>query len=169
MHFGTQLKAEYVVKMGIFVSSAGLKAQDGETSHHRTIRLVSTTFTHPDNWWGNHLHKAHPVGVYTHVNHCLITDLLMEPNMFICWNQAVAVVCVSVVSCELVTETETYWKVPKTWGVPELQWLWFTVCVTLPYFCCCLLISRSQKCWTHISPATGRLKFSFCGSSLFYQ
>lgn len=83
MHFGTQLKAEYVDKMGIFASSAGLKAQDGEMSHHRTVGLVSTTFTHPDNWWGNHLHKAHPVGVYTHVNHCLITDLLIVLNMFI--------------------------------------------------------------------------------------
>lgn len=53
--------------------------------HHRTIRQVSTTFTHPDSRWGNHLSAAHPVGVNTFINYCtgsLIRALLIKSNMF---------------------------------------------------------------------------------------
>lgn len=56
--------------------------------HHRTMRLVSTTFTHPDKRWGNHLSKAHLVGVYTLVSYytgSLITILSIISKMFF-WN-----------------------------------------------------------------------------------
>lgn len=99
------------------------------------MRLVSTTFMHPDRRWGNHLRKAHLVGVYTLITYCtgsligVIVDSIK--HSYLTWPLTICFDCSMCRSCIQVkvlfcAVMEAYIKVSKHSKHGEPLSMWFT-------------------------------------------
>lgn len=133
-----------MLKWGFFYF-AGLRRRIEKQFHHRTIRLVSTTFTHPDKRWGNHPSKAHRSA---HICKLLYLAVWLVP----CWryqiclsdfNPSLFLLCVGsayythgLYSCECSQD--------QTWETPDPKLKWFIHLPDITLFCRSLLISSSQ-------------------------